>query len=492
MAVDSSSALASCATTTVLANARGAERSGPRAAGALACSCLFGLVVSACSAAPPAQGSVGQFANLVSDSGAAPVQGTAIAGPAVALPDDPLGVDPDTAAVLLAQGADQLEPEPPENPYIRFGERIVVHHSLDGRETITKPFPMPPGKAQRIIELIRALDPFPLRQRPGPADVPPPDSAEPEGAVDYLILENWDQEYYTDLAAVVPGPAIPVNVSDVLVITAEAEPLAEFEAFLDLFSAGVPQIELEAKVIEIVDTDSLDVGVDATFDFGTDTFIKSLGFNLPNTADAAEALLTLGAVQDGFAFDALIELVQTWQNVTIETRPKTVVRAGGLARLESTVEIPYVDVKTLSDTGAFTTGISYKSTGVKLYITPRVVGSTALALDVQLENSQAVSFQPVLETTGTSGGEQLNEISVPVIAYRTARTVVYLEPGQTLLIGGLTQETSQENVRKVPILGDLPILGFFFRSTFTEKRREHVIFAISPRIIQRGDLRAVL
>ena len=115
-----------------------------------------------------------------------------------------------------------------------------------------------------------------------------------------------------------------------------------------------------------------------------------------------------------------------------------------------------------------------------------------IASAADLPHSTYGSFQPVLETTGTSGGEQLNEISVPVIAYRTARTVVYLEPGQTLLIGGLTQETSQENVRKVPILGDLPILGFFFRSTFTEKRREHVIFAISPRIIQRGDLRAVL
>jgi len=296
-----------------------------------------------------------------------------------------------------------------------------------------------------------------------------------------MILENWDQEYYSDLAAPLSKAANAVNVSDVLVVTAEPDELEEFEAFLDLFSAGVPQIELEAKIIEITDTDSLDVGVKGSGLFGSANFVKGFDVNLPNSSDAVEALLTLGAVQDGATFDAMIEAVAGWQNVTIETRPKTVVRAGGLARLESTVDIPFVDIKTLSDTGAFTSGISYRSTGVKLYITPRVVGSTALALDVQLENSQAVRFQTVFDTSDGT-------LSVPVIASRTARTIVYLEPGQTLLIGGLTQESTQEVVNKIPILGDIPILGLLFRSTFKEKSREHVIFAISPRIIQRGDL----
>lgn len=449
------------------------------------------FLASACASTPDSgpTGSIEDFGAVVEGEGARPVVGTAGAAPAQPTPDDPLGIEPEQAAELLARRADEPPTlDLPENPYIRFGERIVVHRLPDGRETITKPFPMPPGKAQRIVDLIRALDPFPLHRR----DEPAPD-ADPSAVVAYVILENWDQEYYSNLETPVPGAASPVNVSDVLVITAEADSLAEFESFLDLFSAGVPQIELEAKVIEIVDTDSLDVGVDATIDLGdggpAGTFVKSLGFSLPNVADPAEALLTLGAVQDGTAFDAVIQAVQTWQNVTIETRPKTVVRAGGLARLESTVDIPYFDIQTLTNNGAFTTGIKYRSTGVKLYITPRVVGSKALALDVQLENSQPVSFQTVFGSTDEQGAG--TEIQVPVIATRTARTIVYLEPGQTLLIGGLTQETSQENVRKVPILGDVPILGFLFRSTFTERRREHVIFAISPRIIQRGDLRAL-
>lgn len=453
------------------------------------------LLLAACASSPRVEGgTAADFGRLVEAAGAVPVEASAVDEPLDATPDDPLGVDQEGAQELVGQAEPEIA-DVPENPYIRFGERIVIHTGADGRDLITKPFPMPPGKAARIVDLIRALAPFPLRGRPpltGGEDAGDP----PPGTVDYLVLENWDQEYYADLAAKVPTQASPVNLSDVLVITAEADLLAEFEAFLDLFSAGIPQIELEAKVIEIVEDDRFDLGVDLDFDLGNGgtaaTFVKSLAIGLPNSAEAAEAVLTLGAIQDGVAFDAVIEAVRNWQNVTIETRPKTVVRAGGLARLESTVDIPYFDVKTLSDTGAFTSGVQYKSTGVKLYITPRVVGSQALALDVQLENSQVVSFQTVFSQAATNPGQPDTVISVPVIANRTARTIVYLEPGQTLLIGGLTQESNQESVRKVPILGDLPIVGLLFRSTLTVKRREHVIFAISPRIIQRNDLRAVL
>jgi type IV pilus assembly protein PilQ len=78
-------------------------------------------------------------------------------------------------------------------------------------------------------------------------------------------------------------------------------------------------------------------------------------------------------------------------------------------------------------------------------------------------------------------------IEVPVIAYRTAKTVVYLEPGQTLVIGGLTSQRDRELVNKVPILGDIPLLGLLFRSRFTRTEKQHVLFAISPRILQHSD-----
>ena len=59
--------------------------------------------------------------------------------------------------------------------------------------------------------------------------------------------------------------------------------------------------------------------------------------------------------------------------------------------------------------------------------------------------------------------------------------------GQTLVIGGLSQTREREIVTKVPFLGDIPWLGNLFRSTFQQKLKETVLFAISPRIIQSSD-----
>jgi type II secretory pathway component GspD/PulD (secretin) len=55
------------------------------------------------------------------------------------------------------------------------------------------------------------------------------------------------------------------------------------------------------------------------------------------------------------------------------------------------------------------------------------------------------------------------------------------------VIGGLTSQRDRDLVNKVPILGDIPLLGLLFRSTFTRKENQHVLFAISPRILQHSD-----
>ena len=418
--------------------------------------------------------------------GGEPVVGTHAEGEApleggepyeLASPDTPV---PEGPALL-----EQLQ----EDPYIQFGERIIVRHQDDGTTFITKPYTMPAGKAEKLVNLIGALDPFSFQPRvhpaPGEADVP----LDPL-VVGYEILPNWDEELYNDLTPSQPGEgpprtptaATPVVLSDVIVVTATYPLLAQFEDFLDIFAAaGVPQIELEAKIIEVVESDTLDYGQRTSFDFGAGNFIQGIDFTLPNIASGTEAILELGSVTDSLIFDAVLEAIRTWDNVQIDSRPKTVVRAGGVAYIESTTEIPYFEIKTLTTAGDFTTSTVYKKVGVQLYISPRVIGTKMLALDVHLIGSQQVGTQV---TFSVQDGPA---IEVPVIAYRTAKTVVYLEPGQTLVIGGLTSQRDRELVNKVPILGDIPLLGLLFRSHFTRAEKQHVLFAISPRILQHSD-----
>jgi general secretion pathway protein D len=80
----------------------------------------------------------------------------------------------------------------------------------------------------------------------------------------------------------------------------------------------------------------------------------------------------------------------------------------------------------------------------------------------------------------------------PATSLREAKTTVNTRDQQTVLLGGLMSDRNSENVTKVPILGDIPILGFFFRSTTTSKQKSNIIIALTPYVISEpGDLRRI-
>ena len=160
-------------------------------------------------------------------------------------------------------------------------------------------------------------------------------------------------------------------------------------------------------------------------------------------------------------------------------------REGGRADIANTTKIPYLDITGISNTsgGGFNAKVSYEEVGTKLYVVPRVVGTDTVALSIDVEASQRTGEEPIVVNTLTA-----EEVTVPVLSLRTARTTVYLQPGQAVILGGLITERSVDRVRKVPILGDIPLLQVLFRSKFTSKEQTNVLFFIRPRILQGSDM----
>jgi type II secretory pathway component GspD/PulD (secretin) len=401
----------------------------------------------------------------------------------------------DPSAAVALESSDPLSAFS-QNPYLRFGSRILVRR--DGR--ITKPYPLQVGRGRRLLQLMAQIGGFPLTyQIVTKADDPiAPTPEPPAGTVAQIVLlEGWDFEQYSNfqpalLAA--PADSKPLDIADWFVVTAGEDLLAEVEQFIDLFVASVPQIEIEARIVEVVTTDELDYGVRGggtsgavTTTFPDGTLVDFFSYAVPNSADANEALLGIGTIQDGVAIDAVLEAIQTWENVTITTRPKIAVREGGVAEVINSSEVPFFNFTGFnSSTGNFNAQLTFKQVGVQLYASPRVLGTDTLALNLYIEASEqvgtAISF---FDADG-------NEVRSPLIARRQARTVVYLEPGQAVVIGGLetVREVNQE--RKVPILGDIPLLGILFRSERKRKERTNVLFFIRPRILQGTDFMSEL
>ncbi len=367
-------------------------------------------------------------------------------------------------------------PAAEQNPYLSFGERIKVYP--DG--TITKPYPLRVGTGEKMKALIEAYGNFPL-WNPELGAVSTPDMVKLEN------LPEWDVELYQDLRAPAPGPGAPQfgpapqALADWLVVTAGFELLSEVEDFINLFAAGVPQIEIEAKIVEISFSDSLDLGSTTTLAWPTNTLVSGVESNTPNVAQGLGGLFTLAAVQNGVAFDAVLEALASRENVAIISQPKIAVREGGRADILNTTRTPFVEITTLNPTGGFNAKLSYIETGVKLFVVPRVVRTQTIALNIDIEASQQSGNQVTL----VSGSE---EVSVPITSNRGAHTVVYLQPGQAVILGGLISERTVDRTRKTPILGDIPLLKYLFSAKLSVKEQSNVLFFIRPRILQGAEL----
>lgn len=387
----------------------------------------------------------------------------------------------ETVEGLTSQVDEELE-SIPINPYLEFGEQIIAYP--DGR--IMKPYPFPTGAGQKTYDL--------LVQYSGLTIFMPEEGLEqPSGTVQFDFRADFITEAWSEPRSQALEPGVPIALGDMLFVTAEPEILRDVENFINLFAADVRQIEIEAKIVEVTTTDSLDIGVrpistdPATPIFGLpdNTLVRSIDFAFPNTADSAEALFTLSSVNDGLIFNAVLEAVANYENVSIISRPKVAVREGARAEIVNTTQIPFFDITGLNDNGSYSAGVSYKDVGVQMYVIPRVIGTETVVLNIDIEASQetgtAVTFR-------SGEGVNATEISNPVLALRKARTIVRLEPGQAVVLGGLISERVVDRESKIPFVGDIPLLGALFRSTFKRKEQTNVLFFIRPRILQGSDL----
>lgn len=174
---------------------------------------------------------------------------------------------------------------------------------------------------------------------------------------------------------------------------------------------------------------------------------KFLGLNILGSLDIA--------AQDGFA--------------TMLAEPNLTALSGETASFLAGGEFP---IPVSQGNNAVT--IEYKQYGVGLAFTPIVLGDGRISMRVRPEVSQL----------STEGAVTLNGYSVPALTTRRAETTVELGSGQSMMIGGLIQNTGSNNINKAPFLGDLPILGALFRSTNFKRNETELVVVVTPYLVK--------
>jgi pilus assembly protein CpaC len=243
----------------------------------------------------------------------------------------------------------------------------------------------------------------------------------------------------------------------------------------------VRQIELDVIVAEIALSKLREIGLDFLINQGKVSWASLVGSNSSLggnhfSSGGAVGDLVFGAATSGIArytngataITALYRAIQNKDITEILAQPRLVMKNGRSGGFMAGGEIPVV-VTTTDDVN-----VQFKPFGVRLEFVPTLTWSDRIDLRVIPEVSEP---DPAL-------GSFTAALSVP--AFKTRRTVsrVEMAEGETLIIGGLLDRRILKDLTKVPLLGDIPILGALFRSTRFQNRETELVFVITPRIIR--------
>jgi general secretion pathway protein D len=159
------------------------------------------------------------------------------------------------------------------------------------------------------------------------------------------------------------------------------------------------------------------------------------------------------------------------------SRPYILTTDNQLATVKVTQEVPIVTGSRTDQNNNITTTFERKDVGIILSVTPQINSDGRVVLQVDQELSAL-----------TDQTQQVApDVTAPIIKNRSMTTKVTMDKGQTVVVGGLVSDSSSETIRKVPWLGDIPLLGALFRRTVRTKAKTELLVFLTPLVVQTAD-----
>lgn len=307
---------------------------------------------------------------------------------------------------------------------------------------------------------------------------------------DVKEVESSLKKFMSETGSISSNP----GTSNIIVTDMESKIMA-IDKFLEEIDRPTPQILVEARVYDITSTDQLDLGVEwnagrnteygtngitgmgdnstlVSPDNRTDPFMTGLSSSSTNKADAMLNVLRFGVLRDSLDVDVLLRAEQKEVTAKLLANPRIMVLDNQQATIKIIEEIPYQELTETSGGGQIGT-TKFKDVGVELIVTPHMTRDNKIRL--KLKPTFSVRTSEVFVTA--------NSIPQPVVAKRETDTTALIEDNQTVVIGGLRKQDLQQEVKKVPLLGDIPLLGALFRYEGESTVNSELVVFITPHLI---------
>ena len=234
------------------------------------------------------------------------------------------------------------------------------------------------------------------------------------------------------------------------------------------------QVLVEAMIVEIDLEDDQDLGFDlrALIDigYGADSIVAfNSGIAQESVQTGGVPGLTIGLLKGDFDMYAILAANRENTNIKILSTPQIVTLENHEAIINITEQIPFVTGSRVDDQNNVIETIEYRDVGIMLKLTPHINEKGYITMDINQ------TIQKIIEET--------RELASPSVFNREITSKVTVKDSRTIVIGGLIRDDTQFVEQKVPILGDIPLLGLFFRRTKKQKLRTNLMVFITPTII---------
>jgi len=269
-----------------------------------------------------------------------------------------------------------------------------------------------------------------------------------------------------------------------------------------------PQVLIKVVFLEVTHTKSLDVGVEGAVQRDVKDGAKgtaSQAFGISGLANAAAGITTniFGQPTSGFApvppgaglytilaqdYQATLRAIAQAGKTEILSRPSILARNNQPATISLGQQVPIITGTRFDTLGNQYNTVTYQPVGIQLTVTPFITSDGMVEMVVTPETSELADRSQWVTTSSGPGGV----ITSPVINNRSADTVVVVPDGQTVIIGGLMSRQNQRAERKIPILGDIPLLGAAFRHRVDNNVKTELLIFLTPHIVMHPSELAAL
>ena len=297
--------------------------------------------------------------------------------------------------------------------------------------------------------------------------------------------------------------------TNTLLVQDTAERLQDIRRLVSTLDVPIKQVLIETRIVVVNDDFSRDLGVRfGVSGFGADpengeiiagtgsgvganhmvtSFVDNLLDPTSNTllefpqltdrynvnvpiADAA-GRLGLAILEGDFLIDLELTALEAEGRGEIVSTPRVITANQTEARIEQGVEIPF---QQSASSGATT--IQFKKAVLSLTVTPQITPDNNIIMDLRVHKD---NVGDIISTGGLGG-------TVPSIDTRSVETQVLVADGQTVVLGGIYETERRETIKKVPFLGDIPVLGALFRSKQRVDNKSELLIFVTPRILEEG------